>query len=156
MTKTYALIDDGIVSNIIVLDDSSSFETSSLMIEIDESSRIEVGFIYQSETVCISEEVRGDLRTQISSAVYDKYGNEVTPDIYTLVPNSILIPAKYETRHNFINPKQDVVDQRQINLEAQMYLNSTDWVVIRAMEKGEELSPEFKAERQAARDRIIK
>jgi hypothetical protein len=29
-------------------------------------------------------------------------------------------------------------------------------MVIRAAERGEELSPEFKAERQAARNRIIK
>jgi hypothetical protein len=30
------------------------------------------------------------------------------------------------------------------------------YMVIRAMEKGEELSPELKSERQAARDRIVK
>lgn len=46
--------------------------------------------------------------------------------------------------------------QEQINQEAQAFLDATDWMVVRALEKGEELSPEFKAERQAARDRIIK
>jgi len=48
------------------------------------------------------------------------------------------------------------LEQEKINAEAQAFLDATDWMVIRAMEKGEELSPEFKAERQAARDRIVK
>ena len=46
--------------------------------------------------------------------------------------------------------------QEKINVEARAFLDATDWMVIRAMEKGEELSPELKAERQAARDRIVK
>lgn len=46
--------------------------------------------------------------------------------------------------------------QEKINAEAQAFLDATDWMIIRAMEKGEELSPELKAERQAARDRILK
>jgi hypothetical protein len=48
------------------------------------------------------------------------------------------------------------IAQEKINAEALAFLAATDWMVIRAMERGEELSPEFKAERQAARDRIIK
>lgn len=48
------------------------------------------------------------------------------------------------------------LEQEKINEEAQAFLDSTDWVVIRALEKGIELSPELKAERQAARDRIVK
>lgn len=48
------------------------------------------------------------------------------------------------------------IEQEKINSEAQAFLDSTDWMVIRALEKGIELSPEFKAERQAARDRIVK
>lgn len=48
------------------------------------------------------------------------------------------------------------LEQEKINAEAQAFLNATDWMVIRAMEKGEQLSPELKAERQAARDRIVK
>ena len=46
--------------------------------------------------------------------------------------------------------------QEKINAEAQAFLDSTDWMVIRALEKGIEISPELKAERQAARDRIVK
>lgn len=48
------------------------------------------------------------------------------------------------------------LEQEKINAEAQAFLDATDWMVIRAMEKGEELSPELKAERQAARDKIVK
>jgi hypothetical protein len=48
------------------------------------------------------------------------------------------------------------IDQQKINQEALAFLAATDWMVIRAMERGEELSPEIKAERQAARDRIVK
>ena len=46
--------------------------------------------------------------------------------------------------------------QAQINAEALAFLAATDWMVVRAAERGEELSPEFKAERQAARQRIVK
>lgn len=48
------------------------------------------------------------------------------------------------------------LEQEKINAEAQAFLAATDWMVIRALEKGIELSPELKAERQAARDRIVK
>lgn len=47
-------------------------------------------------------------------------------------------------------------NQEKINAEALAFLAATDWMVVRAVERGEELSPEFKAERQAARDRIVK
>jgi hypothetical protein len=48
------------------------------------------------------------------------------------------------------------LDQEKVNAEAQAFLDASDWMVVRAMEKGEELSAEFKAERQAARDKIVK
>ena len=48
------------------------------------------------------------------------------------------------------------LEQEKINAEALVFLASTDWMVVRAMERGEELSPEFKAQRQEARDRIVK
>lgn len=48
------------------------------------------------------------------------------------------------------------LEQEKINAQAQAFLDATDWMVIRALEKGLELSPELKAERQAARDRIVK
>jgi hypothetical protein len=48
------------------------------------------------------------------------------------------------------------LEQEKINTEALAFLAATDWMVIRAMERGENLSAELKAERQAARDRIVR
>jgi hypothetical protein len=47
-------------------------------------------------------------------------------------------------------------NQSAINKEAQSFLDATDWMVTRAFERGDELSPEFKAERQAARAAIVR
>lgn len=46
-------------------------------------------------------------------------------------------------------------EQEQVNAEALAYLAQTDWVVTRAMERGEPLTEEFKSEREAARARIV-
>jgi hypothetical protein len=48
------------------------------------------------------------------------------------------------------------LEQEKNNAEALAFLAATDWMVIRAMERGENLSAELKAERQAARDRIVR
>jgi hypothetical protein len=48
------------------------------------------------------------------------------------------------------------VEQEAINASALAYLASTDWMVTRAIERGEELSAEFKAEREAARASIVR
>lgn len=63
------------------------------------------------------------------------------------------IPADYEVLIEDLTAK---MEQEKINEEALAFLAATDWMVIRAMERGEEISPELKAERQAARDRIVK
>lgn len=47
--------------------------------------------------------------------------------------------------------------QRAINAEAQAFLDSTDWMCLRALENPSKPVPEdIKAQRQAARDRIVK
>lgn len=77
---------------------------------------------------------------------------------------SVLQEAQVETQEVELAGEYEVIiedisaklEQEKTNSEAQAFLDSTDWMVIRAMEKGEELSPELKAERQAARDRIVK
>lgn len=67
------------------------------------------------------------------------------------------IPAPSLEELKAIEPHVSSAQSQQvINEEAQKFLDSTDWMVIRALEKGIELSLEFKAERQAARDRIVK
>ena len=69
-----------------------------------------------------------------------------------LVETGVILPAEYEVVIEDISAQ---VEQEKINQEALEFLAKTDWMVIRAMEKGLELSPEFKAERQAARDKIV-
>lgn len=81
---------------------------------------------------------------------------EVEPAEYKEQPKIVDIlvsPAEYEVEIIDISAQ---LAQEKINAEAQAFLNATDYIVIRATERGEELSLEFKAERQAARDRIVK
>jgi len=121
--------------------------------------------IFQEQDVLVAEEVRGPVQELATPAVYDNNGNELEPATYTLNPDGVISPAIYERRIVMVSPAQyevvieDIsaqIAQEEVNAEAQAFLDSTDWMVIRAAERGEELSPEFKAERQAARNRIIK
>lgn len=116
--------------------------------------------------VVIVSEVRGEVRTLVAPAEIDQYGEEITPALYSIDPDGIITPAITELQLQLINPstneviiEKDVMDElerERINAEALAFLDSTDWMVVRAMERGEELSPEFKAEREAARARIVR
>lgn len=88
---------------------------------------------------------------ELSPAVIDEEGNELSPAVMEM--QEVHIPGSYEVEILDITSQ---LEQQAINAEALTFLASTDWMVIRAAERGEELSPEFKAERQAARDRIVK
>jgi hypothetical protein len=65
----------------------------------------------------------------------------------------------------FVSESQELKDQKaakiakeaqeKINAEARAFLAASDYIVIRAMERGQPLSAEFKAERDAARDRVV-
>jgi hypothetical protein len=90
-------------------------------------------------------------QVELSPAVLDEEGNELSPAVMEM--QEMHIPGSYEVEVLDISAE---LAQQAINAEAQAFLASTDWMVIRAAERGEELSPEFKAERQAARDRIVK
>jgi hypothetical protein len=89
-------------------------------------------------------------QVEVSPAVIDEEGNELSPAVTEMQEVHI---SGYVVEIEDVSAK---LEQEQINKEAQAFLDSTDWMVIRAAERGEELSPEFKAERQAARNRIIK
>lgn len=52
--------------------------------------------------------------------------------------------------------EQDPSPQDLINFEAQNYLNSTDWYVIREMDCGVACPPEIKQKRAEARAKIIR
>ena len=88
---------------------------------------------------------------EISPAVLAEDGSVLQEAVTEL--KEVELAGEYEVEIIDISAK---LAQEAINAEAQAFLDATDWMVIRAMEKGEELSPELKAERQAARDRIVK
>jgi hypothetical protein len=90
-------------------------------------------------------------QVEISPAVLDEEGNELSPAVTEM--QEIELAGDYEVE---ILDVTSQLEQEQINAEAQAFLDSTDWMVIRAAERGEELSPEFKAERQAASQRIVR
>lgn len=121
--------------------------------------------VYEDRPVLIANEVRGEVTILISEAELDSNGDEITPALYRIDPDGIISPAIYETRRVLVTPAtyevivEDIsvqIEQERINAEALAFLDSTDWMVVRAMERGEELSPEFKAEREAARARIVR
>lgn len=120
--------------------------------------------IYNSEQVLVSPEVRGEVQFLVSASTYNEYGEEITPALYNTDPDGVITPAIYETVTTLVYAGDytvEIIDdsvqkaQEQTNLEAKSFLAETDWIVIRAMERGEQLSSEFKAERDAARARIV-
>ena len=120
--------------------------------------------IFSSQEVLISEEVRGPVQVLVSEATFDEYGDEVNPAVYEIDPDGVISPAVYETQIVLVSPAQytvEIVDiTAQLAAEAESvvalaYLAATDYIVIRAMERGEALTVEFKAARDAARLKVI-
>lgn len=120
--------------------------------------------IFVDQEVLISEEVRGPVQVLVSEATYDQYGDEVNPAVYAVDPDGVISPAVYETQSILVSPATYSVEIVDItaqllaeaeSVEALAFLAATDYIVIRAMERGEALSAEFKAERDAARLKVI-
>lgn len=90
---------------------------------------------------------------EIAAIYEDQNGEQV--EIQAAIPavyETIQVPADYTVE---ITDITDSLAQQATNTAAKAYLAATDYIVIRAAERGEELSIEFKAERQAARDSIV-
>ena len=120
--------------------------------------------IYASQEVVISEEVRGPVQVLVSEATYDQYGDEITPAIYTIDLDGVISPEVRETQTVLVSPATysvevvDITEQLAAQAEsdaAQAFLDATEWIVLRAMERGEQLSVEFKAERDATRLKVL-
>lgn len=62
-------------------------------------------------------------------------------------------PSEYEV---IIEDFTSKLSQEKINIEAEAYLRSTDWYVIRFAEQGIPYPQEIKDARQAARDKIVR
>lgn len=65
-------------------------------------------------------------------------------------PVENLVLAEYE-----ILITENYVDQAAVNAEALAYLRKTDWYVIRELDNGTPMPDDIKANRQAARERVI-
>ena len=86
-------------------------------------------------------------------AVLDEQGVEVSPAVPAVMQKWVKLKAQYTVEVTDISAQ---VAQEAINAEALAYLASTDWLVIREVDAGTECPADIKAERAAARARIIK
>jgi hypothetical protein len=88
-------------------------------------------------------------QVEIAPAVMDSEGVEISPAQFE---------AQMVELEGYTVEMLDVsaqLEQEATNAAAKAYLASTDYIVVRAMERGEELSAEFKTQRQIARDSIV-
>lgn len=110
------------------------------------------------EAVLISEAIPG------SPAVMDEAGNIVQAEIpETPAVYSEAIPARthkeVKLRAEYSIEIVDITDefmQNKTNIEALEYLALTDWLIIREMDAGIPCPSEIKAERAAARAKIVR
>lgn len=110
------------------------------------------------EAILISEAIPG------SPAVMDEAGNIVqaeipeTPAVYSeAIParthKEVKLRAEYSVEIEDISAQ---VEQERINAEALAYLASSDWYILREIDAGVPCPAEVKAERAAARARIVR
>ena len=86
-------------------------------------------------------------------AVLDDQGVEVSPSIPAVTQKWVKLKAEYTIEIEDITAQ---VAQEAINAEALAYLASTDWLVIREVDAGTPCPADVKAERAAARARIVR
>jgi hypothetical protein len=86
-------------------------------------------------------------------AVLDDQGVEVSPAIPAVTQKKVKLKAEYTVEIEDITTQ---VAQYAINADALAYLASTDWLVIREVDAGTPCPADIKAERAAARARIVR
>lgn len=88
------------------------------------------------------------------NSVAEKWGLPERPELDEMgQPTGVILPAEYTVEIEDITAQ---VAQEAINAEALAYLASTDWLIIREMDAGVPCPAEIKAERAAARARIVR
>lgn len=104
----------------------------------------------------VSEAVYEMEQILIKEAVLDEQGVEIEPAQYEqrqkLAP-VLIQPASYEVLIDDLTLEKE---QQAINKEALKYLADTDWLIIRELDEGTPCPVEVKAERAAARARIVR
>jgi hypothetical protein len=91
--------------------------------------------------------------TPAVEAVLDEHGVEVSPAVHAVMQKWVKLKAEYTVEIEDITAQ---VAQQAINAEALAYLASTDWLVIREVDAGTPCPADIKAERAAARARIVR
>jgi hypothetical protein len=86
-------------------------------------------------------------------AVLDDQGVEVSPSIPAVTQKWVKLKAEYTVEIEDVTTQ---VAQYAINADALAYLASTDWLVIREVDAGTPCPADIKAERAAARARIVR
>lgn len=161
--KSINIVRNGQITN------SASFETQELL-DNWYSSHLAMGTfgkpgVYQDVEVLISPEVRGEVSVLQTEATFDEFGEELTPATYSIDSDGVITAAVYEIQNMEVTPSEFICEvsdttekdaQHAKNTESQEFLDSTDWLVIRAMERGEQLSIEIKEQRDAARLSIVR
>lgn len=84
----------------------------------------------------------------VAEAAVDENGVETSPAVY----ETINVPAEFTIESEDVTSQ---INQEAINTEALAYLNATDYFIIREVDAGTPCPAEIKAERAAARARIV-
>lgn len=107
-----------------------------------------LAWLSRHEGMGTSGQAASSYQQETSPAVLDEAGNEISPAQY----ETVQVPADYTVEITDITAQ---LAQQEINAVAKAYLVATDYIVVRSIERGEPLSVEFKAERDAARASIV-
>lgn len=99
----------------------------------------------------------------VKEAQLDEEGMEIAPAEYeeqdVVVKEAVMEIQEVELAGEYEIVIEDLsarIAQEKINAEALAYLSATDFYIIRELDNGIPCPAEIKAERQAARDRIVK
>lgn len=105
---------------------------------------------YDSADV-IEREMR-ELQPAIPAQV-DEQGNELSPAVEAVTEEWVRLRAEYTIEIEDISAQ---VEQERVNREAQEYLDSTDWMIIRELDAGIPCPAEVRQARAEARARIVR
>lgn len=99
----------------------------------------------------------------VKEAELDEQGVEISPAEYeerdVVIKEAVTEMQEVELAGDYEVVIEDIsskLEQERINAEALAYLAATDFYIIRELDNGVPCSADIKAERQAARERIVK
>lgn len=131
--------------------------------EIQKESRQEcIEWAISCNLISIVEELVSTAVTEqveIQPALFDEEGKEISPAQYEIQEIQPAVYKSVEQPNSCVITIEDIsakLEQEKINAEALAFLAATDFYIIRELDNGTPCPPEIKAERQAARDKIVK